>query len=664
MLNNLVPIVSLRQGGAEIKKSDALLLAVALCTVAIASFVFLYTDMVDMATNSNLLLKSIIEGEFLDYYTYTLEHSTSAFAANYDFILYLIFAIWNLPFALIFHFATNGFVLLWFKVLVVLCILLCSFLMYKIYKLFDEGNHFTMGSFLILMLTSPFVFLGEFVAGQYDCISMVLILAGLYEYLKEREFRSILFFCLAIPIKMFAIFLFIPLLVYKEKNVAKILLKLSSVFIIPFCCKLLFQGDSAYSILLGAQNRDATKLLTAASIEIFNIEIHVFILFFLVLCFACYFCQYNKNKVLLIAASVYTAFIVFIPIRSYWVFLAEPFLILLLTTRPKLYKVNFLTHTVATISGSIFFLYFHEIYNSSLMVRSFALIHIWKLPDVVKYGNFNNFINLHEWGVYMPLLRTIFIGSCIVLIIINAINIEKLQLSSEISIRALSWTKCTVVTGILAIMIFVEVFPCSLPVIDTLNYSEAEIKPYINYKTLTSFEEEQHTESGKAKYKVLPVYGENETPMITGQDKQKQYLSVKYYSADINSGAVIEQPFVIKKTRTVSEIYFQCYNTYPSRWSRVRVSLSIVGARNQQVFTETIVGGSLITTGDVYIAKFKEVNLPEGDYIVRITNIESPQETQFTGAPIYIMCNTDSQNAQSAFIDGQEMEFPVCICLN
>ena len=339
------------------KKIDAALLLFAMFLLAAASFVYLYTDMVDMVSNSNLLLKAVFEGKFLEYYTYTLENSTSAFAANYDLPLYLIFSIWNLPFALIFHFEANGIVYLWFKLLVVLCIVVCSCIMYKIYKLFDEEDHFTRGSFLLLMVTSPLVFLGEFVAGQYDCISMILILAGMYEYLKGRDNRSLLFFCLAVPIKTFAIFLFIPLLVYREKNVLKILLKTACVFIIPFICKLIFRGDPAYSFLLGSQNRDAAKLLMKASIQVFNIEIHVFLLFFLLICFICYFCKYDKSKVLLISASIYTSFILFIPIRSYWVFLAEPFLILLMTTRPKLYKVNFLIHTVAVISGSIFFLY-------------------------------------------------------------------------------------------------------------------------------------------------------------------------------------------------------------------------------------------------------------------------------------------------------------------
>ena len=670
MLKNFIksfyPTLSLEQNSKKRNASDFILLLFVMFLIATASFVFLYADMVDMVSNSNLLLKSILEGRFFEYYTYTLENSTSAFAANYDFPLYLIFAIWNLPFALIFHFEINGFVYLWFKLLVVICIVVCSCLMYKIYKLLDEEGNFTRGTFLLLMLSSPLVFLGEFIAGQYDCISMILILAGLYEYLKGKEKWSLLLFCLAVPIKTFAIFLFIPLLVYKEKNVLKILLKTACVFIIPIICKLLFRGDPAYTFLLGAQNKDATNLLMKASVRIFNIEVHVFLLLFLLICFVCYFCKYDRSKVLLIAAMVYTSFIIFIPIRSYWVFLAEPFLILLIATKPKLYKVNFLIHAIAVISGGVFFLYFHGIYNSNWMARSLGLIQIFNLPTVVKYGNFANFIDVHGWTAYMPLLRTIFIGSCIALLVINALDPKKLELSSEFAPRALSWIKSIVVAGMLCIMVFVEVFPCELPLIDTLNYAESKIRPYIDYNALAAegVENSQQEQEVEDEIQVLPIPGKEDTPRDTGDAEEIDGPAAKYYSADIHSGSVIEQPFVVDSERTVSEVCFQCYNTYPSRWSRVRLSLSIVDADSNQVLTETVVGGALVSTGEIYVADFKEIKLSQGNYFIRIICLESPQDSPVTGAPIYMMCNLDDQTAEPAFINGQRMEYPVCVCVN
>ena len=219
------------------------------------------------------------------------------------------------------------------------------------------------------------------------------------------------------------------------------------------------------------------------------------------------------------------------------------------------------------------------------------------------------------------------------------------------------------IAGILVIMVFVEIFPCSLPVIDTLNYAESDIRPYINYNPLPPREKaktEQTEETGD-QIQVLQISGKEGIPVNT---EEAAALAAKYYSADINSGAVIEQPFTVAGERSVSEISFQCFNTYPSRWSRVRIKISIVDAADQKVLSETIIGGALVKTGEIYIAGIKDTHLPEGRYLIRITNIELPQYIPQAGSPVYMMCSPDARSAEPVLIDGRRMEYPVCICVN
>jgi len=70
--------------------------------------VFWYSDIGDTLDNSVLLVESIVEGEFFDYYEYAATHSArqSQYSANYNVILYAIFAIWNFP-TVIVHLATE-----------------------------------------------------------------------------------------------------------------------------------------------------------------------------------------------------------------------------------------------------------------------------------------------------------------------------------------------------------------------------------------------------------------------------------------------------------------------------------------------------------------------------------------------------------------------------
>lgn len=72
-INSFYPTLSWDQNAKEKKKGDVILLIITLGVLALASFIFLYADMIDMVSNSNLLLKSIFEGKFMEYYTYTLE---------------------------------------------------------------------------------------------------------------------------------------------------------------------------------------------------------------------------------------------------------------------------------------------------------------------------------------------------------------------------------------------------------------------------------------------------------------------------------------------------------------------------------------------------------------------------------------------------------------
>ena len=263
----------------------------------------------------------------------------------------------------------------------------------------------------------------------------------------------------------------------------------------------------------------------------------------------------------------------------------------------------------------------------------------------------------------MPLLRTVFTGSCVMLLAINLFEPEKTKFSSSISLRTLSWIKSGVIAGILAIMVFVEVFPCSLPVIDTLNYAESDIRPYLNYDPLPPGEKEkaEQAEETGDQIRVLPIPGKEGIPLNT---EEAAAFAAKYYSADINSGAVIEQPFTVSEERSVSEISFQCFNTYPSRWSRARINISIVDANDQHVLAETIIGGALVKTGEIYIQGIKDTHLTEGRYLIRITNIELPKYIPHAGSPVYMMCSPDARSAEPVLIDGRRMEYPVCICVN
>ena len=591
--------------------------------IASASFVFLYSDLVDMACNSSLLLRAIKDGEFSHFYTYSLENAFSQYPANYNIFVYIIFAVWLLPVSVLFNFEVNIYVYLWLKLLIVLCIVLCAFLMYRISILLNGNERLSVTAFLIFLLSSPLVFIAEFVACQYDCIGMVFILAGLYEYLKDRELRSLIFFCLAFPVKSFAVFVFIPLLLYKEKNLLKILLKLAVLFVIPVISGLLFANDPAYSFLLGSQNRDAVSLIADSFVSIGSIRIHVFIIMYLAICYCCYFNQYDRNRVLLICASVYTLFIIFVEIRSYWVFLMEPFLILLVATGHN-DRISGLCHTAAQITGSVFFVYDHWIYNTGSITRILGLPKMLTLPSVVKYGSFVNFVNVHGLDVYIPLFRTVFIGSSILILVLNLWNSRERKMTSGFSMQQLVCIRMIFVAGLFSLLLFLELYPCSRPVIDTLNYGIADVRPYWDYNN---------------------GYSDNEDG------------AGNTYDEDLNEGALVVQPFLITDTRKISELSFQCAGDN-SRANRTRLRISIVNNDTGENIREIVVGTSLLKTRDVNIIRIPDTILSAGNYSAVFSAVSTPEGGDFR------MIYSEGSSAEACYINGEKKEHPICLCIN
>lgn len=175
------------------RNADTLLLTDWLCLGSILFFayvVFLYADLTDTYENSILFLKSIYHGCLGQFYSYTIEHSRSFWAANYDAMIYLVYGIWNLPVLLItkllgidyFSWAPG---LLWCKTLGILFCLGSAWMISKILRCIGTPKAFArLGSFLFLSSLS--LYLIVFVIAQVDGFALFLLLLGFYFYLNGK----------------------------------------------------------------------------------------------------------------------------------------------------------------------------------------------------------------------------------------------------------------------------------------------------------------------------------------------------------------------------------------------------------------------------------------------------------------------------------------------
>ncbi len=151
----------------------------------------------------------------------------SSMGGSYDFAIYFIFALYNFPTWLwekITGFSFMQFIVSreYIKGIIWIFSGICAYLIYKIGEVCDvEKEEAKWGA--LLFLSSAIFFYTEVIMSGYDVISASFTLLGIYGYLKKNNKCFVISFSLAIAMKMFAVWIFIPLVLLKEKRVWRIL---------------------------------------------------------------------------------------------------------------------------------------------------------------------------------------------------------------------------------------------------------------------------------------------------------------------------------------------------------------------------------------------------------------------------------------------------------
>ncbi len=159
---------------------------------------------------------------------------------SYDFILYLVFAVYDFPIWVwekLTGFSFMQFVptRLYIKGIGWVFAGVSAYLIYKIAELCEIDREEAKWC-PVLFLSSAIFFYTQVIMSGYDTISVAFTLVGIYGYLKKNDRCFVLSFAVAIGMKMFAIWIFIPLVLLREKRVWKILIygiEGISVLVIP-----------------------------------------------------------------------------------------------------------------------------------------------------------------------------------------------------------------------------------------------------------------------------------------------------------------------------------------------------------------------------------------------------------------------------------------------
>ena len=347
----------------------------AICALAFVTF--LYGDVKATFEHSFNFLDSVLAGRPQDFYQIAIDNSTFGHPAVYDVPIYAIFALWNLPTYVLyrvgdFDYLNSTPAQLWLKLMVVLFALVAARVMMAIAK--TIGMSAARSKWVAFyFLSSMALFVPVFVIVQYDIISVTFMLAGLLAYMKGKTRSFLLWFLVAVTLKLFAVFIFIPLVLLREKRLPRAIAQIAVGLLGLLLCRLLYRGNVAFASSTGGFTDQMLDRLRIAGFDWQSgLPVPLFVVFMVGLAIFAYAKRTSTPRELQ-AFAIYlslAAFLVFcaiVPLNPYWIALVAPFSILIIFANPRYLTLNSLLEV--SIFTSLFLIYMlvgYSMYNSGI----------------------------------------------------------------------------------------------------------------------------------------------------------------------------------------------------------------------------------------------------------------------------------------------------------
>lgn len=273
----------------------------------------------------------------------------------YDFWVYIPFAIWNLP-VFIWEkmtgltFELNYIALLWAKSGLMIPFFGCLYALGKISELLDM-NPDQSKWLCYLFSSSLFLMNGLFGISQIDIVNTFFMLMGLYAYLRNREKEFLIWMMLAVTWKVFALIVFIPIIVLREKRIFHIIKEVAISLILTLLSKIIFFYDKL-GTPTAFDERRFLMFIFDRKIELSGEEISLFVLAYFLLLVWCWNTRCKEEKrayyVVWTMCAAYACFFLGAQTYPYWAVVFSPFIPLLIMMFPSKAKILLWMETIAS----------------------------------------------------------------------------------------------------------------------------------------------------------------------------------------------------------------------------------------------------------------------------------------------------------------------------
>lgn len=390
----------------------------------------LYSDNLINAQQGYDWIDSIFSGTFKEYYNST--------PWSYGISIYFIYAVWSVPVWIVFH--AFGIpvdmlsipVLLWYKLLLAL---FAGWSVWLVGKIAQEVYGEFKREVQLQYVCSAFFVFPIFYIAQCDIIGLCFVLVGIYYYMKEDNKKFLISFAIAITMKYFALFAFIPLILFRYRKLGKMFRMLWGGAILIAISMLVISGSDTGAGVMGESTyyvNQHIQRFSEISVELNpSVSIGLLGFFYMVLCVLAYIIpnddkEKNKRYTLWLAFAGYLSFFLFYMCNFYWYVLLAPFIILIAFNKPQYLKVSLLLEVVYGVSTAICHAFLRAwvfmgptAYNY-LFLRKYGenvtengiLFLLRKIAERVLYEGW-------DWTTFIPVLNGIAYAGIILLLVLQ-----------------------------------------------------------------------------------------------------------------------------------------------------------------------------------------------------------------------------------------------------
>ncbi|MFZ0219874.1 MAG: glycosyltransferase family 87 protein [Candidatus Aquirickettsiella sp.] len=254
--------------------------------------------------------------------------------ANYPPSLFAVFALWFYPFKLLGLIKSPlyfpPYMAYWMKALTSLVYVATGLVFYRVTQFYNENKNWGVYASW-LWLTTPIALCSQFIYAQYDIFYVFFTVVGFLFFLKRSIFLASFIFGLAVTFKYFPIVIFLPLLLFFEKKIFRMILALL-IFSIPMLIIQILYGHSP-AYIEGVMGFGVLYHLFYTYVDFIAFEVKVYYIFliFSLLCGYCYYLDLTENykkraSYIFLFSSIFPFLFIFW--HPNWLILSTPAIIL------------------------------------------------------------------------------------------------------------------------------------------------------------------------------------------------------------------------------------------------------------------------------------------------------------------------------------------------